>query len=96
MPATGLLEALSAVMARNGIDMQLVASTIEKLVFEDFYEWLKFHLSVWGYYENWRFTAWPLTEGQVHGIGRFLVMCADDRGRIRITNHRLWIGGAKR
>jgi SAM-dependent methyltransferase len=94
--ATGRLEALSAVMARNGIDMQLAASTIEKLVFEDFYEWLKFHLSAWDYYENWRFTDWPLPERQVHGIGRFLVMCADEQGRIRATNHRLWIGGAKR
>lgn len=96
VPASGWLEGLSAVMARNGIDVQLAASHIERLVFEDFYEWLKWHLSAWDYYENWRFVDWPLLERQVHGIARFLVMCADEAGRIRVTNHRLWTGGTKR
>ena len=96
VPQTDRLDGQVAVMARNGIDVQLAASTIERLVFEDFYEWLKFHLSTWDYYEKWRFTDWPLPEHQVHGLGRFLVMCADETGRIRVTNHRLWIGGVKR
>ena len=96
VPQTDRLDSQIAVMARNGIDVQLAASTIERLVFEDFYEWLKFHLSAWDYYENWRFTDWPLPEHQVHGLGRFLVLCADEAGRIRVTNHRLWIGGVRR
>jgi len=93
--ATAKLEYLSAVMSRNGIDVQLAASHLQRWVFEDVYEWLKWHMSAWDYYESWRLT-WPLSDEHVHGLGRLLAMCADESGRVRATSHRLWIAGVKR
>ncbi|MCC7407967.1 MAG: class I SAM-dependent methyltransferase [Phycisphaeraceae bacterium] len=96
MAPTARLDDLAAVLARNGVDVQIASSHIERLVFADFYEWLKFHLSTWDYYPNWRIESWPPTEHLRHGIDRFLRMVADDQGRIHVTNHRLWVGGVKR
>lgn len=93
---TANLEGMAAVLARNGVDVQLAASHMERWVFEDLYEWLTFHMSCWDYYPDRRFDTWPLPEELCHGIERFRVMTADSQGRIRITNHRSWVAGIKR
>ena len=90
-----MLEGLSAVLRRNGIEVQFAGSYIEEWVFADLYEWVKYHMSCWDYYGDRRFETWPLPENVQHGIDRFLVMTADDQGRIHITNQRLWVGGKR-
>jgi SAM-dependent methyltransferase len=92
---TANLADLSAVLTRNGVDGQIAFSHIEHWVFPDFYDWLKFHLSTWEYYPNWRIETWPPSAHLRHGIERFLRMTSDAADRIRITNHRLWLGGVK-
>ncbi len=95
LPLTARIEDQLAVFERNGVAVTLAQSHLETLVFPDVYEWLRHHLSQWDYFDSWRL-EWPLSDRRKLGIECFLAMAADDAGRIRITSHRLWIGGVKR
>jgi SAM-dependent methyltransferase len=88
-------EKARAFFDRNGVDVRLVSSWVRERVFADFYEWLKWHLSQWEYYGDWRFDRWPLPDEWKAGIERFLAAVGDDAGRVHIRSHQMWIGGVK-
>lgn len=82
-------EDVKVVFERNGVDVRLVSSHIEKLVFPDLYAWLNYQCSLWGS------EGWPPILRLERDLERFIGVASDETGRIRLTYHLIWVGGVK-
>ena len=75
---------------RHGVRIRTLASRIQTLRFQDFYEWLKYQCSVWAYL-GMTFPSYKQREN----FERLVSIASDDSGRINITYHTIWITGTK-
>jgi SAM-dependent methyltransferase len=83
------VEEAKVVFERNGVDVRLVSSHLEKLCFPNIYEWVKYQCTLWGS------EGWPPSPELETCLETFHRIAADASGRIRITCHLLWVAGLK-
>ena len=75
---------------RLGVSIQVLASRIETIQFPDIYEWLTSQCYTWNEPRREKLDA--LTPAYFE---RFAEIAGDAQGRINVTRHTVWIGGAK-
>jgi ubiquinone/menaquinone biosynthesis C-methylase UbiE len=86
----GCLQAEEQRFAHFGMQIETLASRLQTLRFADFYEWLKYQCTVWTYLGQ------PLpSPHDLAPFERFAADTTDDKGRIHLTYHTIWIAGRK-
>jgi len=91
-PATplGALDGVRSRFARHGVSIQILTSCIGTIRFPDFYEWLRYQCCTWN---DPRRAQLSCDCGDAYQ--RLMTIAGDAHGRISITRHTIWIGGAK-
>lgn len=87
---TAQLDIERARFERHGVTITTLASRTATLRFPDLYEWLRFQCHTWNPPGRDR-----LTPDAMPAYERLLGIAGDAAGRIRITEHTIWIAGRK-